>query len=276
MVLLLTTAIAIAASTTGAATSALVWMGGGCFWQGRKAITCEEEEAFESFCKEVDRCDREETDEVCLEPVEAEQEEVRIMIEQAIADGWGEVLEETDGEIWETVLSSMWACDGVPFSPESATSENATALSKAAVVVRDEPPTLDDIFDAEDGKLVEGVVGKRKVRQPYIRRLVRLLKAEYGRLQFTEANEMMLRRRVKDVMTLHGVRNTDIVNHLPKVVMMVLTPSDEQIREAQFYSSHAFKIRQESAKVIWMSDWIPWERLARYFLGPALSRPAGE
>lgn len=89
----------------------------------------------------------------------------------------------------------------------------------------------------------------QRARRGYAGRVARQVKADrgFGTPKYTEANLLVVRRKVADIMEEHGVRPTHIAALMPLAVALVFTPMREEILAAQFMASAAAAQRREEA-----------------------------
>lgn len=89
----------------------------------------------------------------------------------------------------------------------------------------------------------------QRARRGYAGRVARQVKADrgFGTPKYTEANMLVVRRKVADIMEEHGVRPTHIAALMPLAVALVFTPMKEEVLAQQFMASAAAAQRREEA-----------------------------
>jgi len=89
--------------------------------------------------------------------------------------------------------------------------------------------------DNEDGVVIATLVQRRQ----YVGRVAREVKATngFGTPKYTEANVLVVQRKVADVMEKHGVRKSHIARLMPLAVILVFTPLPEEIEAQQMWAS---------------------------------------
>jgi hypothetical protein len=80
----------------------------------------------------------------------------------------------------------------------------------------------------------------------------------FGTPKYTEANVLVVRRKVSDIMEEHGVRPTHRAALMPLAVALVFTPMREEVLAAQFMASYAAARRREEAGV-WSREHGGWD-----------------
>lgn len=90
-----------------------------------------------------------------------------------------------------------------------------------------------------------------------------LVKAEYGLLEPTEANRLMVTHVVKRLLTLRNTRKSDIARALPYIIVGVFAPTEADIlaKEMQYSVALGKAIARQRARyerrglVEWMRQW---------------------
>lgn len=68
---------------------------------------------------------------------------------------------------------------------------------------------------------------------------------EFGCPTRSEANMLVVRKYVKDLMVARGMRPTHIARHIDLVVSLVFVPNDRQIQARRYFASEAWKRSRE-------------------------------
>lgn len=82
-------------------------------------------------------------------------------------------------------------------------------------------------------------------------KMVRIAKGEFGLLERSEANRLMVRKFVRDYMREHGVRPTHIGMHVDLVVAMFFIPSHIDILSSQMQFTNTAKERDDLRMTVW-------------------------
>jgi len=118
---------------------------------------------------------------------------------------------------------------------------------------------VDDQDDA--GEYDPSLVGGITVHGRYMNRVVKMAKAEFGLLERTKANALMVTRFVRDTMREHGVRPSHIAHFSPVVTAMVFVPTSSDVMAAELMATTAVLDRVEHSQG-W-SEPSGWFRRAR-------------
>jgi hypothetical protein len=84
-------------------------------------------------------------------------------------------------------------------------------------------------------------------------RLINVAKVEFGLLQRTESNRLMVRKFLRDYMREHGMRPTHIVQHLDVSTACFFIPSGQDILAHQLGASREAITREGMINTIWES-----------------------
>jgi len=102
--------------------------------------------------------------------------------------------------------------------------------------------------------------GKRKT---FIAACVLEAKVQFGLPTDCEANRLMIRKFVRDMMVERGMRPTHIAGFLDLVVELVFVPSEDQILARRLRASVAWATRRERYAEPLQTMW--WRRVTHYF-----------
>ncbi len=109
-------------------------------------------------------------------------------------------------------------------------------------------------LDAMDEPSARMVNMSLKARRSYVGYVARIVKGTdgFGTPTYTTANVLVVRRKVADVMTHHGLRPAHIAALMPMAVALVFCPMEGEVEMAQFMASMAAAERRDRAA--------PWYR----------------
>lgn len=92
-------------------------------------------------------------------------------------------------------------------------------------------------------------------------KVVAIAKAEFGYLQRTEANRLMVRKFMRDFMRDRGMRPTHIAHHLDVSVACFFIPSDQDLLAHQVGASREALTRNRVINTLWESYFGPIGRM---------------
>jgi hypothetical protein len=111
--------------------------------------------------------------------------------------------------------------------------------------------------DEEDSSFSQGQVNPTRFRA----KVVRIAKGEFGLLQRTKANQLMVQKFMRDYMRDHGVRPTHIGLHLPYCVHIFFVPSRQEIEAHQLNAAREVHERENMMGEVWESFYGPLGRM---------------
>jgi len=104
---------------------------------------------------------------------------------------------------------------------------------------------------AQDEHHLIDVIVPRRRRRPYISRVAREIKVEFGTPEFTRANQLAVRRKAVQIMRDHRVRTSHQAAMIDEIVSMVFVPSGGELRAKELLASVAARRRREEANTDW-------------------------
>lgn len=113
--------------------------------------------------------------------------------------------------------------------------------------------------DVDDGRFIEEeesgplffTPGMCKTR--FRAKVVLAAKAEYGRIKRNEANYMMVRKFLRDLMRTHGLRPSHIAQHVDVCTSLFFIPSKSEIDAHKISASHEAVARDGCVSDTWQS-----------------------
>lgn len=107
--------------------------------------------------------------------------------------------------------------------------------------------------NAASAKMDIDNMGSTRKSGPFIAYIVVQAKAEFGLLKRLEANRLMVRKFLLELMKAQGMRPTHIAQHLDIAVAMVFVPSDSDIIAHKINATREVYDRGEEMKSTWES-----------------------
>lgn len=92
-------------------------------------------------------------------------------------------------------------------------------------------------------------------------KVVSIAKAEFGYLQRTEANRLMVRKFMRDFMRERGMRPTHVAQHLDVSVACFFIPSDQDMLAHQVGATRDALTRNGMINTLWESYFGPIGRM---------------
>lgn len=118
-----------------------------------------------------------------------------------------------------------------------------------------------DDATVEEGEEEEAFYTPRMPRGRFQGKVVAIAKAEFGHLQRTEANRLMVRKFMRDFMRERGMRPTHIAQHLDVSVACFFIPSDQDILAHQVGATREAHTRDGLINTLWESYFGPLGRM---------------
>lgn len=103
-----------------------------------------------------------------------------------------------------------------------------------------------DAMDEPSGEEVDALRMGTKGYAGYVARCIKA-KDGFGTPKYTEANVLVVRRKVADQMREHGVRPSHIVRLMPIATALVFTPTQGEVEAQQFLATAAAAERRKIA-----------------------------
>lgn len=116
-------------------------------------------------------------------------------------------------------------------------------------------PDDEGVADAAAASHVTG----RGPRNRYIGIIVRLAKSEFGPMEDSHANHLVVRKWMRDRMREHNVRNTHIGDLLPIAEVMFFVPTRAEVAAKRIRSTACIAQRRLDSDVRWyhLNFWLP-------------------
>jgi hypothetical protein len=143
------------------------------------------------------------------------------------------------GGVWYLYARERWW-------PSHAAEERASILlsddvggHEDAIGIEDLMESLpaDPTYNAAPGQVAERTVLARR-RSQFVAYCIRKTKFKFGLLRRTEANRLMVRKFVVDIMVERGVRDSHIYNQVDDVTELTFVPNEADVIRAEMRSAH--------------------------------------
>jgi len=113
-------------------------------------------------------------------------------------------------------------------------------------------PETEVEIDGPKQFIASGLTSSKRTK--YVGSLLQEIRMEFGLLQDSPANRLVVRRYARDKMREHGVRPSHGADMLPGVIELAFVPSDGEIRAKQFAASDVALAQRDLYEENWVTQ----------------------